>query len=712
MLPAAQPYRLFNDSDGSPLNNGSLFFGVQNKNPETDPISIFWDSAGTQPAAQPVKTSGGFPIWNGSPAIVYTATDFSLTVRNKKGGLVYNTPNSNSIEWALAGKDGSSLVGFLQSGTGAVATTVQNKLRERVSVLDFGAKGDGITDDTAAIQAAMTAAVGKTLDFLDSYTYLISSEIQGVSNVSIVGHSTIKFVTRIRSLLYFGSKSNIRIRGLSFDLGQNVLPTYTLADYNNAVYIGSNYNMAVLCYQSTVIEINNCTISNLYTAGMMFYNCSDSIRVTDNNFTSPVQVQGINSLHLQFQTCNAWISVRNNKFRNAYPTSADYGIPGIYTSGLLGTLDVGNNLFLYCGRNGTGGHQLGAYSSYGDVAQGNIHDNLFLECLQQVIRLTTCHHMDVHDNYCTMSTLAGNTDQIVSIEGSVVLGSAPFGCDDIRVHHNTFIDDYSTQRIGVFAASYDWGYPLKDISIHDNFFRGMKYAVKLSGCPLRVRVENNNAVGPNGNIINYDYTTVVPTQIYGLQANAVIDNLQIRGNILEYASTSNSSLIIIILTGFTGGVETIDISGNSITCDAAGVASAIAYRGVASGDVIVKDNRVLRFALAFDLQTGKSLTLEGNKISTYSATLPFATSGFTTEIKRGNSYSPDKCIGIARLVGGTVTVSTQEVLVGDVILLSRGESDGTPPGHLVISSTTPKTSFTITSTSNTETNYVNWEIRH
>lgn len=74
----------------------------------------------------------------------------------------------------LGASGGASLVGYLPSGTGAVATTTQAKLRESVSVKDFGAVGDGITDDTAAIQAAITAS--KSI-FIPSGNYLLSGSL-------------------------------------------------------------------------------------------------------------------------------------------------------------------------------------------------------------------------------------------------------------------------------------------------------------------------------------------------------------------------------------------------------------------------------------------------------------------------------------------------------------------------------------------------------
>lgn len=67
---------------------------------------------------------------------------------------------------------GASLVGFKQVGTGAVDRTVEAKLKEFVSVKDFGAVGDGITDDTVAIQAALnySASTG-SVAFVPAGTY-------------------------------------------------------------------------------------------------------------------------------------------------------------------------------------------------------------------------------------------------------------------------------------------------------------------------------------------------------------------------------------------------------------------------------------------------------------------------------------------------------------------------------------------------------------
>lgn len=76
-------------------------------------------------------------------------------------------------------------VQFTQAGTGAVQRTVESKLKDVVSVKDFGAVGDGVADDTSAIQAAINAAAGKTITLESNKTYLITSSLISSNNVSI-----------------------------------------------------------------------------------------------------------------------------------------------------------------------------------------------------------------------------------------------------------------------------------------------------------------------------------------------------------------------------------------------------------------------------------------------------------------------------------------------------------------------------------------------
>ena len=104
-----------------------------------------------------------------------TATDITVTVPATASTL-------------LTRADGASNATYTPAGTGAVATTVQAKLRESVSVKDFGAVGDGVTDDTAAIQAACTAALNV---FFPSGSYLVSSGITLQAGASIFGDNPI-----------------------------------------------------------------------------------------------------------------------------------------------------------------------------------------------------------------------------------------------------------------------------------------------------------------------------------------------------------------------------------------------------------------------------------------------------------------------------------------------------------------------------------------
>lgn len=80
----------------------------------------------------------------------------------------------------------SSVIVYNQGGAGSVTTNVKAKLQEFVSVKDFGAVGDGVTDDTAAIQAAVTAQQGKSLYF-PSGIYVNTANPAGADDVLMMG---------------------------------------------------------------------------------------------------------------------------------------------------------------------------------------------------------------------------------------------------------------------------------------------------------------------------------------------------------------------------------------------------------------------------------------------------------------------------------------------------------------------------------------------
>ena len=83
--------------------------------------------------------------------------------------------------------------GFTQSGTGAIQRTVENKLKDTVSVKDFGAVGDGVTNDGPAIQAAIDSVAinggGEVL--VPQGTYLCTAGLTLKRGVNLVGEGTV-----------------------------------------------------------------------------------------------------------------------------------------------------------------------------------------------------------------------------------------------------------------------------------------------------------------------------------------------------------------------------------------------------------------------------------------------------------------------------------------------------------------------------------------
>ena len=166
-------YPIFTDIDGQPLEDGYVWIGTANLDPQVNPINVYWDAALTLPAAQPIRTLAGYPANSGTPARLYVNSDYSIRVMNKNGSVVYSAPAATERFGNLF--DALNVV-YNPPFAGSVQTNVEVKLSQIASTQDFGAVGDGVTDDTAAIQSALTycANFGKTL-FFPSGTYRANS---------------------------------------------------------------------------------------------------------------------------------------------------------------------------------------------------------------------------------------------------------------------------------------------------------------------------------------------------------------------------------------------------------------------------------------------------------------------------------------------------------------------------------------------------------
>jgi hypothetical protein len=97
----------------------------------------------------------------------------------------------------------ASVVGYTPPFTGSVATNVEDKLAQTISVMDFGAVGDGVADDTAAIQAA-AAALGTSPGtvFFPAGTYVVTGKVACFAGQNFIGEGATLDVTGYNGVLF------------------------------------------------------------------------------------------------------------------------------------------------------------------------------------------------------------------------------------------------------------------------------------------------------------------------------------------------------------------------------------------------------------------------------------------------------------------------------------------------------------------------------
>lgn len=144
-------YISFQDIDGSPLESGFIYVGESGLNPESNPVSVYWDEALTIPAAQPIRTIGGFPSNNGTAGNLYTASNpYSLIVKNKNGSLVRSNLSVSDFSALL---NGPNLV--LQTRTVADMTASEITLVNGQPLSEANAVSLGFVDSGVLIKTSI-----------------------------------------------------------------------------------------------------------------------------------------------------------------------------------------------------------------------------------------------------------------------------------------------------------------------------------------------------------------------------------------------------------------------------------------------------------------------------------------------------------------------------------------------------------------------------
>lgn len=80
------PFPIYLNRRGYPLDGGRLYIGAEGADPELSPVTVYLDEALTQPVTQPISVIGGKACWDGNPALFYIAGDvYSYRTRDTDG---------------------------------------------------------------------------------------------------------------------------------------------------------------------------------------------------------------------------------------------------------------------------------------------------------------------------------------------------------------------------------------------------------------------------------------------------------------------------------------------------------------------------------------------------------------------------------------------------------------------------------------------------
>jgi Pectate lyase superfamily protein len=330
--------------------------------------------------------------------------------------------------------------------TGAINRTIYEKLSDVISVKDFGAVGDGTTDDTAVIQYAL--AQGKTVLF-PAGTYAVTGvKVSSQSVISIVGENATIYLKNASNAptLWFDTCVSVSVDGLTID-GNKANQTISSSRLNG---------VALRLDAVTTARIINNTIQNTSTGAAITLGSVDPFAVdntTESAFVDSNIIKNCGSASAAY-TCDGIYCQLDNAIitNNKINTGTDYGIAleyshrSVVSSNMIDTVETGMG--------GVG------------VDTCVFSDNTLTNCLFAGIALTTAGQA-VTAPWISYRTIIANNN-VNGVGGS----SLPGNKNAIVVSYSNVQTDFTVCNNKVTGGDYGIVIATNGVLVHGNYAKG------------------------------------------------------------------------------------------------------------------------------------------------------------------------------------------------------------------------------------------------
>lgn len=540
----SNPLPLFAGLDGSLLNGGSVYIGEAGKNPETNPVAVYWDQLLQQSAAQPIPLLGGYPARGGTPANIYGVNyDYSMTVRDNKGRLVFSCLNSAGL--------------FSNTGDMLISPT------------KYGAVGDGVTDDTAAVQAAINASYGKTI-FFPAGTYLCG-DLSVVGNLEFMGApgATIKYKANGTAALVYvtGTSTFFKSTGLTYDAnGANQNGSTTTVRFGA---VGTSTAPATLILRDN--KFINGDGQDVWITSDTNVATLENIFIENNTFLGGKE--GTYALSTTFILASSGVNLQiNNNYIDFCATPSTGGKAGIdffvsgYTAWPSSQGSISGNTIINCGRSSANpaAGVIGAIDGYYGAHNMSIVGNTIVTPWGRGIQVkSNAYNLTVTGNNVTgLSDLTGGTHADSQIVVNRSTNTQVYGAWNIT--GNTCVDS-GWDGISVSCYNSDFSAAASPVAINNNV---VKNATRRG-----INLYQAKTALISGNIVEGGCSSA------GIYVSQIIETSAITGNTCK--GLTGTDLII-----DTTGTETIDVTDNRLLST-----TPYAQSGTDSGNTRFSNNR-------------------------------------------------------------------------------------------------------------------------